>query len=168
MKQRTHAVIGLWAGVALGFAVNAEPLGFGVLICSGVIGAVAPDIDSRGSVIRHASYHVYRTMEVMPLRHRGMTHSGLAALLLSVIAWKLHPLYGVPCIIGYGSHLLLDMMTRSGVALFRPFWSRPLYLLPKRWRVRAVGAADGWVFLILMACFLADTYRWLWARGGLP
>lgn len=168
MKQSTHAVIGLWAGLALSFSVNAEPIMTAVLVCSGVIGAVAPDIDSRGSVIRHANYNLYRAMEFAPMRHRGWTHTALVALLLSALAWYAQPLVAVPFIIGYWSHLLLDMMTRSGVRLLRPFWNRPLFVLVKKWRFLVGSPKESLLALVFWALFLIDTYRWLWSRGVLP
>lgn len=71
--------------------------------------------------------------------HRGLTHTGAAALLAGVACGWLADFLGAPwqigvaVFLGWMSHLLSDACTRAGVPLLWP--------LPVRgWRIRAAGA----------------------------
>lgn len=80
------------------------------------------------------------------LPHRGVTHWGMFAICLYFLALILCLVTGVPTsialafFVGYMSHIMADMMTKSGVALFAPFGPRHrgkprrYHLLPKHLR----------------------------------
>ncbi len=52
--------------------------------------------------------------------HREFTHSLLAMLLVSLSAWLVFPIFGVAVLLGYLSHLLLDLLNKKGIRLLFP------------------------------------------------
>lgn len=83
--------------------------------------------------------------------HRGLTHWGITWLCLTALVgmgavWlesRHAHLPGsspltvlvLPFAVGYGSHILGDMATRSGIAVLAPLSPRRYHLLPRRWRL---------------------------------
>ncbi len=93
--------------------------------------------------------------------HRAATHVLFIAAALTVGASFLGNAIGFPSLwmwfaAGYLSHLLLDMMTPSGLALFWPLSRADWHLLPRFMQVRTGGGGDGAVgmFLLLAAAGL--------------
>jgi endonuclease YncB( thermonuclease family) len=87
--------------------------------------------------------------------HRSFLHSVLALLLfIVVLGWPLWWVTGQPALplaasVGYGSHLLADMMTLGGVQLFWP--SRAIAVLPGRDEYRVVsGSGSEHVFVAVV------------------
>ena len=116
-------------------------LGFGLLvgtafhgkyafILSG-IGSLLPDIDTRNGVINklthfHSSNKNKNNKDKSNnnnyLNHRGITHSLTIPLFIYLIYFAfLRNNLILPFVVGYISHLLLDMLTPMGVPLFMPF-----------------------------------------------
>ena len=150
----THAVAG--AGVAV-LAGPVHSPGF-VALAMG-LGAL-PDLDVVGFYCGVSYYSVFG--------HRGVSHSVVCALLVSVIVallsagllgspwWLLWLAFGLAML----SHSLLDAATNGGlgVAFFAPF-NNARYFLP--WRpiqVSPIGLA-GWPY---MRRVLASEVRWVW------
>jgi len=107
MMRRTHAA----AGLAIGFALagqthqpllNACAYGLLTQVC-----ALVPDLDIK-----------------LHLKHRGVTHSLLALLLISLGAWYTMPLLLPYVALGYGSHLFLDFLTVWGIPILWPVQRR--------------------------------------------
>ena len=59
-----------------------------------------------------------------PREHRTATHSLLLMLLFSVAAAFVHVPFGAAVLVGYLSHLLLDLLNKRGIQLFFPFKAR--------------------------------------------
>ncbi|WP_394342403.1 metal-dependent hydrolase [Salinigranum rubrum] len=79
----------------------------------GVVGAIFPDIDL-----------LFAPAWSFPLVHRGITHTPLcgAVVVVSIWSWRRsrpHPsslsLFSTAVTLGYGSHLIVDSFTASGV-----------------------------------------------------
>ncbi|MGL4452734.1 MAG: metal-dependent hydrolase [Sarcina sp.] len=92
------------------------------------IGSVFPDIDMKGSYI--AKRYPFLAALFKKAKHRGITHSFFFIVILYIISLTLifisHKNIVVIAIcggflIGYISHLVLDMFTREGIELFFPF-----------------------------------------------
>ena len=56
--------------------------------------------------------------------HRTFTHSIIAAILFSVTIGIIYPLFGFAGLVGYLSHLILDLLNKKGIQLFFPFRRR--------------------------------------------
>ncbi len=88
--------------------------------------------------------------------HRAATHVLLIAAALTVGAWFLGRAIGFPSMwmwfgAGYLSHLVLDMMTPSGLALLWPISRGDWHLLPSFMRVQTGGGGDATVRILLLA-----------------
>jgi membrane-bound metal-dependent hydrolase YbcI (DUF457 family) len=79
--------------------------------------------------------------------HRGATHMLLITAALGVGAYFLGDAIGFPSLwlwfsAGYLSHLVLDMLTPSGLELLWPLWRRNLRLLPRPLTITTGTAGD--------------------------
>ncbi len=61
---------------------------------------------------------------IVGIKHRTLTHSIVFLLSVSVLTGMINSLIGVAAFLGIGSHILLDMLTRSGVQLYWPMKRR--------------------------------------------
>jgi len=98
--------------------------------------------------------------------HRGATHWLLTALLLTAGIWYLGTIGGYTYlwlwfVAGYCSHLVLDMMTLSGLKVLRPLTPSSIHLLPVFMRVRTGGSVDAFLgVLLLLGAVLLLYKRW--------
>lgn len=91
--------------------------------CTGV-GSLLPDIDSIHSKIGRAFLPVSAAMQLV-FGHRGIFHTLLFPIVLSLILILCHffsanIVFLLPLLIGYISHLLLDLFNPEGVPLLWP------------------------------------------------
>ncbi|WP_052400240.1 metal-dependent hydrolase [Geoglobus acetivorans] len=88
---------------------------------------------------------------VIGIKHRTVTHSLIFAILVALLSGIINPAYGILALYGILNHIILDMLTRSGVELYWPL---------KR-RVRISGFSYNSVipnYTIILACILALYY----------
>lgn len=138
MMRRTHAAAGLALGLGFG-AYYATPLPetlvFAVIT---EIAALLPDLDLK-----------------LKIKHRTLTHSVLALFVISALGfWISYQIQDMKIwmslALGYGSHLLLDMLTVYGIELFYPWHYRV-----KVARFRTGGMVDG---LVTVGCLCWGLY----------
>ncbi len=96
--------------------------------------------------------------------HRGATHMLLIAAALTIGMYFLGEAIGFAALwlwfaVGYLSHLLLDMLTPSGLALLWPLSRRPLHLLPGPLRIVTGGVGDVVVRIALLGIGVWVLYR---------
>lgn len=100
-----------------------------VYVYGAYFGSVLPDIDMKGSYISKKIPFMYKLLG-KHLKHRGITHSLTFLMMLWVCILSLVELaerdfivtlffYGL--LIGYISHIILDLFTSDGVYLFAPY-----------------------------------------------
>jgi membrane-bound metal-dependent hydrolase YbcI (DUF457 family) len=161
MMGHTHALIGALAGAAWGASQGwSHDL---VLISAAAAGvaAIVPDIDHPQGEIRQRMGIFSRLLDWLP--HRGITHTigALAVFALAFTLWTGDIRLAMPGILGYSSHLIADMMTKSGIPLFLPFHAGRWWALPKPLRLRTAGMSEQ---------FIAGLTAWalLQAVGILP
>lgn len=137
MQGKTHLIIGATAGLIVAHGTGMDiTLGAAV----GAVGAWLPDLD-----------HPSRGLFIGLIKHRGVTHSLLATLIVGLLV-TLHPL-GAALGFGYYSHLLADMATVAGVPLLWP-WQRRFHILPGFLLLRTGGMME-MILSILVLMFLA-------------
>lgn len=152
----------------------------GALAVLAAAAALLPDLDARHSKIRSLRLGPVRPFDPLGALvygawgHRGPLHSlpglagfGLACALPVSLTWGWT--YGAALLLGYGSHLALDAMTRHGVPLLpargrdgRWGFGRRSHLLPRRLRFVTGSAAEdvlqaflfGAVLLLLLRSLL--------------
>jgi inner membrane protein len=105
--RRTHAAAGLMIGFGLA-SLQHVPLidGIGIALVSEA-SSLIPDLDLK--------FHI---------KHRGITHSLLALLIVGLLVARLIPVLLAPILFGYASHLILDLLTVYGIELFYPYHRR--------------------------------------------
>ena len=139
-------------------AVTGQAIGSLAVIAAGA--ALLPDLDAQRSRIRSLALGPVKPLDPLGALlsgawgHRGPLHSlpglaafGLIAALPLALRWGGE--YGAAFLLGYGSLLALDAMTRHGVPLLPSCgqdgqWGfrRRRHLLPLRWRFVTGSAAE--------------------------
>lgn len=104
------------------------------------------------------------------IKHRTVTHYALTAVLVTaVLGLAVAMTVGMGAgmivtlglIFGYGSHLVSDACTLSGVPLFGPFNRTDVHLLPRGFRLRTDGMIEHFCLaaaLFVDAAYIALTY----------
>ena len=136
----------------------------GVALCAGaaIFGALLPDLDADDSTIQRElgslGLLARLGLQLLAVKHRGVLHSGLATVIVTVLAVGLgwyggYPDVGLALGLGYASHVILaDAMTRSGVPLWWPARQK-FHVLPKGLRIRTGGPIE-YLLFGLVALFL--------------
>jgi len=158
MKAGTHIIAGVMVGYAVGASAGLPLWESGALGAIGGLAAMLPDIDHPQSAIRRKT-GVLGTLAAFWMKHRGITHSIAATLLVwAVCALFSQPLISAAVVGGYASHLLLDGCTPAGVPLFWPNRTK-VHLLPSGLRVRTGGFAERGVALAMVALLFVSAWR---------
>lgn len=170
MTYRTHLVGGiasLWALAALPYGTDALALS-----CVAVgFGALLPDLDANASKLQSLSIKGIRLFVPVGVvirqtyPHRGPLHSLVAVGVITLIGsipvavwlgWQV----GLALTLGYLSHLMLDMCTKSGLPFLYPN-PKPMWLLPGKLRIvtgseweHLYTAVLGILSLALLLCHL--------------
>ena len=152
MMASTHAAIGvvIYGGACAFAGAPIEPAALG----ASAVGALLPDVDTPQSRAGFCLYPLALWLE-RKFGHRTVTHSFFgtaifAALGAPLLWWPhLHALY-FALLIGYGSHLLADAATKSGVPMAWP--NRRAWVFPgnEQYRIKTGSGAEIGVLL----CFL--------------
>jgi inner membrane protein len=164
MRGHTHSLIGLTTlaaadtltGLVQDHVVGGIPTGAAVCVGVAILGALAPDVDAGESTIKGelgaAGVMAGVGLHALGVKHRGLTHSGLMTLLVTLASWLIGGQVGYADVglafgLGYFSHVMSDALTMSGVPLFWPS-SRRFYLLPRRLRLRTSGPVEMLIFIL--------------------
>lgn len=106
-----------------------------------LLASLMPDIDSTSSTLGH--YKILRPLQYL-VGHRGLIHSLLFCVAISVILAFYFPILALPFFLGYSTHLLADSFTLDGI---KPFWPSKLEV---RGRLRTGGRVEDGLFLGIM------------------
>lgn len=116
----THAAIGLTVCMVAAHSAGLPPTQVLFLGVVSALGALVPDIDHPASAIRRR-LGIAGNVAFFWLGHRGITHTLIMLAAVSAATlYFLPPNMAFAFICGYASHLLADMLTRSGVPLVYP------------------------------------------------
>jgi inner membrane protein len=154
MRLPTHITFGslVWFGVSSLFALRPE----GGAIGLAVLGSVLPEVDTPHSLVGSFTRPLSERI-VSRWGHRSATHSFLGLLVLGAIAsplafWRWT--WWLALLVGFLSHLLLDMGTKSGVRLLWPRWGRCVFPGAERLRLDTASEWAGRTELVLFSSFL--------------
>jgi membrane-bound metal-dependent hydrolase YbcI (DUF457 family) len=172
MRGYSHALIGATTVVLVNNWINfiqphpIDDIPAGVAICLGaaILGALAPDMDAEDSSIKRELGAVGTLssfiLRLFGVQHRGLTHIGLVAFLVTLAGWAFGLKFGYGDVglafgLGYFSHVAIaDAMTLQGVPLLWPL-PEQFHLLPKPLRIRTGGPAETLIFIIVGMVFVA-------------
>ncbi|MBI5671286.1 MAG: metal-dependent hydrolase [Chloroflexi bacterium] len=147
MEGKTHAMIGVAVGLAVAYAHHAPVDKTIVLAAIGGLAGLLPDIDHPQSTIRRGA-GVAGNVAFFWLRHRGLTHTLLALVLLGAASAYFMPgSLAMATSVGYVSHLIADMMTRAGLPILWPLSAKSIHLPPG---LRTGGWLESVVFLLAL------------------
>ena len=137
MQGKTHWIIGVFAGLLV-----VEFFGAGyVAVLFAFFGSLFPDIDSATSLLGRRVPLIGRVFT-----HRGFFHSIIALLLFSwLILEAFGNFAGAGFLVGYLSHIILDMTTKAGVKV------HPLPLKISG-PLKTGGVVDSGLFIIGFIC----------------
>jgi inner membrane protein len=160
MMAGTHMAAGLAVGYAAGVASGLPPTEILILCGVGALSALVPDVDHPNSALRRRT-GVPGHLAFFWMKHRGITHTIPALVLVSIMSALLLPLVVAVVIAGgYASHLLLDAFTRSGVPLAWPLTWSSVRLLPRPLQVRTGSWREqAFLFGMLGALALGELAR---------
>lgn len=181
MTAKTHMV----GGIALASAATTltgiyEPYSAASVITWGIaflapatIGALAPDMDHGNS--KAANTNILTKIASIIIRitcgHRGMLHSPFFLAILGIIGYLITEIYPfellreviVGFLIGYGSHLIIDLLNASGIPLLFPLlWEKEgIKRVPKKQhllRLPEGGIVEWLVWLVLVIIVIYFVY----------
>ena len=156
MRVATHLVFSecCWFAASAVFDVNYEVPE--VLLAAAT--SVLPDADYPRSWIGYQLGSISEGLNRL-FGHRSFLHSLLALLILTAVLglppyWiSYDPAPALAVFVGYGSHLLADMMTLTGVRLFWP--SKLIAVFPGRDRYRVITGSGSERVFVALALVLA-------------
>lgn len=156
MKVATHLIFAECCGFATSAIFNVHYETPSVLIAAAT--SVLPDADYPKSWIGHQLGSISEDLNRF-FGHRSFFHSLFALMLATaILGLPLWWIFGRPAVIvavfvGYGSHLLADMMTLGGVQLFWP--SRLIAVIPGRDEYRVASGGNSERVFVAIALILA-------------
>jgi len=160
MQGKTHmaAATAISLGIVTYKTQDFGLLQSGVLIASTIAGSLLPDIDIKNSKVSHK--HKFLSFFIrLFIEHRG-THSIIFMALLSIplflltmiLPSEIRPygiLFGFGILLGYASHIILDMLTPKGSPVLNPVCKYSVSIL------KTGGVIE---FAIRMALYIAVIY----------
>lgn len=143
MLFKTHLVLGILVFFILNFIFEIPNKILFLIVV--IFGAVIVDIDVKNSKV--GRHWFFRPLQFFT-KHRGMVHSLIFGLIISLLIAWLSRWAGFAFFVGFASHLFLDSLTKSGVAIFWP-------LSKKRF---GFGIKSGGIFeeILFVLILLAD------------
>jgi len=119
MIFRTHLVFGLFLGLLFLRFFEDDWIVFLFVVC---LSSVLADIDNyRSKVGKNVKFFSWLLNKI--LGHRGFLHTIYPVIFIFLLFIVLkQDLIGYAFLIGYSSHLLIDMLTKRGLRLFYPLF----------------------------------------------
>jgi len=114
MLIKTHLLITFLVILLLISKVNHQL----IFVLTALIATFIPDIDSRYSSI--GKNKISRILQFFT-KHRGITHSFIFLLIITLILVFIFPVIALGFFLGYGLHLFGDSFTKQGITPFYPF-----------------------------------------------
>lgn len=152
MNHKVHSIAGvvIAEGTLLYHGVPAFSFHtLGVMMC-GYLAAMAPDLDKPGSFL--TVHQPFRAISEGLSRlgpHRGPAHSIIALILVYMLFRHVIPLpdvYVWAIVLGFASHMFLDLFNAAGVMLLYP-WEQDFKLLPSFMSVSSEDHSIGQLLL---------------------
>ena len=161
MMAKSHVAIGAASWIAAAPLLHYPPFD-AISLTVAVAGSLLPDIDHPQSWVGRRTRPI-STILAGILGHRGITHSALAVIALSLLLAHAGYRRGLiaALAVGYLSHLAADMLTPRGLRLAWPYsrtWGLPI--------CRTGSPVEGIIVVILAGLVLWSTFRH--AHGGWP
>ena len=152
MRVKTHVVFAIFAVTSLGVSTGATSSTEQIVLAS--IGSILPDVDHSNSYVTNRTGFVGKVVSKC-IKHRGLTHSLLFSFFLFSFFYGAGN-YIYPFMVGYLSHILLDMCTAKGVSLLYP-WGKKFRIM----KLRTGSMHERVIFILLSLVLFRDFARWM-------
>lgn len=151
MLFHTHILLGIVLFLLTkDFFSGGNVIAFFLLV---LLGSVLPDIDERSSKICRWS-GILGGFVAFFSKHRGFFHSIVFHLILFVVmAYFFNRYYAAGLLVGYFAHLLGDIITPAGLAIFYPFSKFKI-----RGPVRCGGFWEGVIMVMLVVLVISKLF----------
>lgn len=178
MKGVSHAIIGVSLSAVILNELG-QPYGLTSAVVAG-LGSLFPDIDEETSLINKyipfkfkkliyailGGYFIYQlftekdiaflipailSLFIFISGHRGFTHSIMAAVIFS-ISFVATPSLFYSFIIGYGLHLICDMLNEKGIALLYPM--KKMIKFPMRFPMNSIPGMVLEIGIVIFSSYL--------------
>jgi inner membrane protein len=146
----------LWLLAPLPGTLTTQTLPLAVVMAT--LGVLLPDLDAVESKIKNLGaggitpFAPVAQIVNRSFGHRGLLHSPImllpVAILSAVLSFWIGVVPGISLLLGYGSHLVMDAMTRSGISL-QPMSQKRLHLLPSYLRIVTGSLQEDMLMLCL-------------------
>lgn len=156
MNSLNHIIGGVAISAVAGAIADANLYESPALVVTAICAALLPDIDKPGAMAFYACPPLGNFIH-RRFGHRTITHGLPVAILLSVVVAQCTPgNFGFFFASGYFSHILLDLLTISGVPLLYPF-SDKIAVLPEL-AVSSKNPAAQWLYTALFSAVVVGSY----------
>jgi inner membrane protein len=156
----THILFGVLAWVVVNFGHPIDPL----LLIVVAAGALLPDVDVSTSFVGRSVRPLSKWLEAR-FGHRQEVHSIWAVLVVAGLAWPLRFIPGVgvemwlALLVGWCSHLILDLLNPAGIAFLLPLSNARVHLLGGKVRQNEPSEK---ILLVVLVLAVAGA---LWVSG---
>jgi len=132
-----------------------------IFLIAGVIGALFPDLDEKGSFLSRRVYFISKFISIFT-EHRGWTHT-LIIVLIYIIIGAIFLKYNettqyantlLAFVVGNIIHMIGDLSTRSGLQILYPFKKKQYYILPRGMRIVTNSKVEIYILIPFMATVL--------------
>lgn len=177
VRNATHELIGVTCALGASRALDLDTVETVLAAGAAAVGSWLPDADRLGTRVHRRSRLERRSLIARALgmvlraplvafalvaRHRGITHSLVACVLVGAGAVGLGLLLPAPgwalgggLALGYLAHVLADACTPSGVALWAPFDQRRVWLVAAPARIRTGSVREALLAAVSAVAALA-------------
>ena len=143
MTFPTHIVFSQFFFISFSSAFDHRVSATEILLVS--IGSILPYIDTPHSIIGRTFKPISLFLN-KKFSHRGAVHSLPFSLVLLLV-----PVWGLYLFVGFLSHLLLDMATKTGVMFFYPLDLVAVIPRKDEWRIKTGSIHEFFLFLVFSA-----------------
>jgi len=157
MMGTTHAVFALLCYYIIAYFMKL-PFDAPAVLTFLIVGGLLPDIDHPRMFLIQQNY-LFKRRARRFIKHRGIVHSLLAALVATTIVWVIARLYNlemltVECfLLGFISHLAADSLNPTGIMWLQPFSKKKI-----RNGIRTGSATEKAFFTLVVVAICAVLY----------
>ena len=151
MSGNAHLAFGISNGLLIIHVIKPEPIASLAMLGVTAAASLLVDIDSRNSKVGN-KFSIVSFLINSLCGHRTLLHSPFLLMIVYLLVNRY--LIGIGIIVGYGGHLIQDLMTKGGIPLFYPISKQHFKLLPFK-----TGGISDW---ITTSCLILGS--WMYFR----
>lgn len=151
MSGSAHLAFGISNGLLIVHVMRPEPIAGLAILGSTAAASLIVDIDTRNSKVGN-KFPITSFLINSLCGHRTLLHSPFVLMILYLLVKRY--LVGIGIVVGYGGHLIQDLMTKGGIPIFYPVKKKHYSLLPFK-----TGGVSDW-----LTTFCLMLVSWMYFR----